>query len=168
MPADTHLTASCICGRVALDMAGAPIVSLICYCDDCQAAARRIEARPAAPAVQGLDGGTAYVVYRKDRVQTTKGADLLEAFKLRPASPTNRVIASCCNTAMFLGFDDSKHWIDIYRARIGAIAPAPQMRVCTKFAPDTSRIPADLPRHAGYPFRLIAKLIGARIGMLFG
>src|SRR5215470_899873 len=95
------LNASCICGRVVLDLKAIPITSLVCYCDDCQAGARQIEALPGAPPVQAPDGGTAYVVYRKDRVQTIEGANLLKALKLRPASPTNRVIASCCNAAMF-------------------------------------------------------------------
>jgi glycosidase len=41
---------SCTCGRVRCQAIGAPIVSLVCYCDDCQEGARNIEALPnAAP-----------------------------------------------------------------------------------------------------------------------
>jgi hypothetical protein len=163
-----RLTASCTCGRVALALQGAPIASLVCYCDDCQAGARQIEALVGAAAVQGPDGGTSYVVYRRDRVRNDRGSDLLKAIKLKPASATNRVIASCCNTAMLLNFDDGKHWVDVYRERIGATAPPPEMRVCAKFAPDPERVPADVPRHAGYSPRFIARLIRARIAMLFG
>jgi hypothetical protein len=168
MKAPMRLTATCACGRVALELNGAPIASLVCYCDDCQAGARQIEALPAASPVQTPDGGTAYVIYRKDRVQKTKGAELLKALKLKPQSPTNRVIASCCNSAMLLNFDDSKHWVDIYPERIGADAPPIQMRVCTKFAPDAASIPADVPRYPKYAMPFLGKLIGAKIAMLFG
>jgi len=168
MLTQTPLKAVCTCGRVVLELKGAPIASLVCYCNDCQAGARQIEALPDAPLVQRPDGGTAYVVYRKDRVQTIKGADLLKALKLRPASATNRVIASCCNAAMLLNFDDGKHWVDIYRDRAGASAPPPEMRVCTKFAPNGASVPPDVPGYPGYAFPFLAKLIGAKIAMLFG
>jgi hypothetical protein len=167
MPARSLLKAYCTCGRVALELRGAPITSLACYCNDCQAGARQIEALPGAPLVQAPDGGTAYAVYRKDRVQTIEGADLLKSLKLKPGSPTNRVIASCCNTAMFLNFDDGKHWVDIYRERAGASAPPLEMRICTKFAPEGASVPCDVPAYAGYPLPFIAKLIGAKLAMLF-
>jgi hypothetical protein len=168
MLAHTPLKAVCTCGRVVLELKGAPITSLVCYCNDCQAGARQIEALPGAPPVQAPDGGTPYVVYRKDRVQTIEGANLLKALKLRPASPTNRVIASCCNAAMFLNFDDGKHWVDIYRERAGASAPPLKMRVCTKFAPKAASVPADVPAYAGYALPFLAKLIGAKLAMLLG
>src|SRR3974390_1858249 len=106
MPAHMPLKAVCTCGRVVVKLKGAAMTSLVCYCNDCQAGARQIEALPGAPPVQAPDGGTAYIVYRKDRVQTIKGANLLKALKLKPASATNRVIASCCNAPMLLNFDD--------------------------------------------------------------
>jgi hypothetical protein len=161
------LKAYCNCGRVALELRGAPITSLVCYCNHCQAGARQIEAQPGAPLVQAPDGGTAYAVYRKDRVQNIEGANLLKSLKLKLASPTNRVIASCCNTAMFLNFDDAKHWVDIYRERLGASAPPLEMRICTKFAPEGASVPADVPAYAGYPLPFIAKLIAAKLAMLF-
>jgi hypothetical protein len=168
MLAHATLNASCICGCVVFELKGTPITCLACYCHDCQAGARQIEALPGALPVQSPDGGTAYVVYRKDRVQTIKGADLLKALKLRPASPTNRMIASCCNAAMLLNFDDGKHWVDIYRDRLGASTPPLKMRVCTKFAPEGAAVLADVPGYAGYPLPFIAKLIGAKLAMLLG
>jgi hypothetical protein len=168
MLAHASLNAFCICGRAVLELKGAPITSLACYCNDCQAGARQIEVLPGAPLVQTPDCGTAYVVYRKDRVQTIKGANLLRALKLRPTSSTNRVIASCCSAAMFLNFDGSKHWVDFYRERIGASAPPLEMRVCTKSAPKGGNVPADVPGYTGYPLPFLAKLIGAKLAMLFG
>lgn len=36
----------CACGSVKLEAHGRPINSVVCYCDDCQEAARRIEVLP--------------------------------------------------------------------------------------------------------------------------
>src|ERR1700761_1323071 len=118
--AESHhptVTANCVCGRVAFQASGTPIVSVICYCDDCREGARQIRLLPHAVTIQEPDGGTAYVAYRKDRVTCLKGASLLRHHKIRENSPTNRVIATCCNCAMLLSFDDGKHWIDLYRFR---------------------------------------------------
>jgi hypothetical protein len=162
------LKARCSCGRVEVELKGVPITSVVCYCDDCQAGARQIEALPGAPRVCAADGGTAYVAYRKDRVRAVKGVELLKVLKLGPTTPTNRVIASCCNSAMYLGFDDSKHWADIYRARIETGAPPPEMLICTKIAPDNSNMPDDIPGFGGYPPRFLAKLMWAKLAMVLG
>ncbi len=160
--------AICACGRVEIEGSGAPIVSLVCYCKDCQEAARRIGDLPGAQPVLDADGGTGYVAYRKDRVKVSKGSELLKRIKLNQKSPTNRLVAGCCNTAMLLNFDDSKHWSDIYRSRVAGTIPPLEMRVCTKWKPDNGALPADVPSYAGYPFRFIRKLMVARIAMMFG
>lgn len=117
-----QLTARCVCGRVLLKLMGAPIVTVICYCDDCQEGARRIESMPDASPVKDADGGTPYLAYRRDRLEFAAGREYLLAHKLRPASTTHRVIASCCHSAMYLGFEDSKPWVDVYRSRLqGAV-----------------------------------------------
>jgi hypothetical protein len=67
---------------------------------------------------------------------------------------------------MYLGFDDSKHWVDVYRSRIQGAAPPLTMRVCTRFAPRPEAVPGDLPRHPGYPLGVIARLLAARIAMM--
>jgi len=38
------LTASCACGAARLEASGKPIIAVVCYCDDCQAAGKGIEA----------------------------------------------------------------------------------------------------------------------------
>ena len=106
---------ACSCGNVELECIGAPITTVVCYCDDCQEGSRQIEALPNARPAQDPDGGTAYVVYRKDRLRCSRGASLLKGYKIRTISTTNRVIATCCNSAMFLNFDDGKHWVDAMR-----------------------------------------------------
>ncbi|HEV2112099.1 MAG TPA: DUF6151 family protein, partial [Gammaproteobacteria bacterium] len=116
-------TVPCACGRVELEAQGEPIICAACYCDDCQEAASRIEALPGANQVKGSDGGTEYIVYRKDRVRYTKGAELLQRQKLRERSPTNRWVAGCCNSAMSVNFDDAKHWVNVYRLRLTGEKP---------------------------------------------
>ena len=158
--------ASCSCGGVELELVGTPITSLVCHCDDCQEASRRIEALPNGRPVRESDGGTAYVSYRKDRVRCVKGGSLLEAHKIRDDSPTKRMVATCCTTAMLLAFDDAKHWVDVYRARIRSDPPPIEMRVCTKFRRDGGELPSDAPSYQGYPVRFLVKLLGARIAMI--
>lgn len=158
----------CACGSVELQAAGAPILSAICYCDDCQEGARRIEVLPGAGKVLDPDGGSAYILFRKDRVRCAKGAALLTDTKLKDTSPTKRVIASCCNSALYLGFDDSKHWLSLYRARFEEALPPVEMRICTKFKPAGVVFADDIPSYPMWPGKFVFKLLGARIAMLLG
>ena len=165
LPTGTNV--SCACGSVVIEALGAPITSVSCYCDDCQEGARQIEALPGAPAVQDPDGGTAYLVYRKDRVRFSKGASLTRNLKIKDKSATNRVAATCCNSAMLLNFDDGKHWVDLYRSRcLGDVMPL-QMRICTKFKPANGDIPNDVPCHSRYPMFFVMKLLVAKAAMMF-
>jgi hypothetical protein len=166
-PPRTMATINCVCGQVAYEAIGTPITCVVCYCDDCQEGARQIESLPFAASVQDPDGGTAYLVYRKDRVRCLKGASLLRHHKIRESSATNRVIATCCNSAMVLTFDDGKHWVDLYRSRCRNDVPPVQMRICTRFKPDSRTIPADVPHCPRYPMSLMAKLVLARVAMSF-
>jgi len=112
-------TAICACGRVALDAVGKPIVSAACYCATCQEAGRQFEALPGAPPLLEADGGTSVVLFRKDRVLCLRGQDLLAEHRLAPDSKTRRVVATCCNSAMFLDFTKG-HWLTLYKERIPA------------------------------------------------
>ncbi len=161
------LTARCACGNVEYEATGDPILGVACYCDDCQEGARRIEALPGAPPVRDPDGGVTYILYRKDRIRCVKGGDRLQSHKLKPKTDTNRVVASCCNSAMALTFDDSKHWVPVNRARLQN-APPVDMRICTKFAPDAAAIPRDVLVYPGFSVRFIWKLLGARLAMALG
>ena len=162
----SRTTARCSCGGVELEAIGAPIVSAVCYCDDCQEGSRLIEALPNARPVRDSDGGTAYLVYRKDRVKCSRGSQFLRGYKIRETSPTNRIVATCCNSAMLLNFDDGKHWVDIYRARLQGDIPAVQMRICTKFKAEGGDVPNDVPGYRSFPLKFLVKLLAARIAML--
>ena len=162
----TDSRATCVCGRVELRLIGNPIVTSVCYCDDCQAGARQLAALPGAP-LAGDDGGTAFVLFPKDRVQCTSGDSALKAYKLQDKSVTNRVVATCCNAPMLMNFDNARHWVPVYRARLLGIAPPIQMRICTKFKPDNVELPDDIPSYPSYPPKLLVKLLAARVSMLF-
>src|ERR1700722_4498136 len=103
----TDSRATCACGRLELRLIGNPIVTSVCYCDDCQAGARQLAALPGAP-LAGDDGGTAFVLFPKDRVQCTSGDSELKAYKLQDKSVTNRVVATCCNSPMLMNFDKDR------------------------------------------------------------
>jgi hypothetical protein len=165
--AQTSVVFSCSCGRVEMKAFGAPITSVVCYCDTCQEGSRAIEALPNAGPVRDLDGGTAYVSYRSDRVTTSKGAELLSPLKIDETA-TSRVYARCCNSPMLMKFADARHWVSVYRARFQSDVPALEFRICTKFKSDTAEIPNDVPSSAMYPPGLLVKLLKAKIAMVFG
>ena len=160
-------TSACVCGRVRCEAVGAPIVSAVCYCDSCQDGGRLIEALPGAPAVRDPDGGTPYLTFRDDRFRCVTGEELLVGYKLGDRAPTQRFVASCCNTGMFLKFGPG-HWVSAYRARFGPDAPPIEMRNQTRYRQADTAIPGDAPSYPGFPARLFAKLIAARIAMLVG
>ena len=137
-------SASCRCGKVELQIVEAPILRGICYCTSCQKAGRQHQAVPGADAALAEDGGTDYVLYRKDRVRCVQGGDLFEERRLKPSSPTRRMYARCCNTAMFLDFTKG-HWLTVYRGRL----------------------PNDMPNYAGGSAKFMLKLLGAWIAMGF-
>lgn len=169
MPAlpTSRLISSCVCGSVMLETVGPLIAAVACHCADCQAAGHQIEGNPGAAAVLDLSHGTAFLLFRKDRMRRAKGADLLRGLKLRPSSPTSRYVATCCNSMMYLGFDDSKHWVSMNRNRFAGDVPPVRMRICTSSMP-SGALRKDLPCFRSYPIRFIAKLILAGVLIRLG
>ena len=160
--------ARCSCGNVEIETVGIPIASAVCYCDSCQEGSRQIEALTNAVPILDPDGGTAYVLYRKDRIKYSKGAELLKGYKIDEKSSTSRVVATCCNSAMVMQFDDARHWVPVFRGRFQGDIPPLQWRVCTKFKPENAKIPNDIPSSKMYPVGLMVKLLASRISMLLG
>jgi hypothetical protein len=159
------MTAACVCGRVEVEAIGAPIACGVCYCDDCQEGARRIEALPGAHAVAEADGRTSCILYRKDRIKCSKGVSLLKNHKITDNSVTNRVVAICCSSAMFMNFDDTRHWVAAYRSRFHGDIPPVQMRICTRYKSEAVALPNDVPSYPGYRMKFMAKLLGAWVAM---
>lgn len=81
--ADGMRTARCSCERVEIEAFGTPVTSAVCYCDTCQKGSRQIEALTNAVPILDPDGGTAYVLYRKDRIKYSRGAELLKKIRSR-------------------------------------------------------------------------------------
>jgi hypothetical protein len=147
-------------------VAGSPILIASCHCSDCREAGRQIEQLADAPSARDPDGGTSLVLFRKDRVQCLSGGESLKEHRLKPDSPTRRVFASCCNSAMFLDFTKG-HWLSLYRNRFSAGAPPLQMRIMTKERRQGVEFSDGLPDYAGHSGKFMRKLIAAWIAMGF-
>lgn len=160
--------ARCRCDAVELAFAGSPMTASVCYCKDCQEAARRIGALPGAACMADENGGTQFVLFRADRMTKRKGAELLQAQKLNDKTATSRYVTSCCNSAMYLQVDRIGHWVSVYAGRFPDETFPPRMRINTKSAPDPGSVPNDVPGFAGFPLRFLAKLATARLAMLVG
>jgi hypothetical protein len=162
----THV-AHCRCGAVEVGAWGEPIAVNVCYCDDCQDAAGRLAASAnSEPAASG-DGGTEFMLFRRDRIACTRGADRLQAMRLTDASKTRRMIAGCCATPMYLAFDDKRPWVSAFRASFGGDAPPVEMRICTRFRRSEERVEDGLPSHPGYPPSMMVRILAAWPRMLF-
>lgn len=159
--------ASCTCGNVRFEAVGNPFLANACYCGDCRAAAAAIGNLPGASSPAEADGGTEYLLYRKDRIACTKGESLLVPMRLDPKSATKRLIAGCCNSAMAMAFDDSRHWVSAYRRRFENSPPPIELRICMGDARAVNSRPDNVPTFKGYPARMMFKLVGARLAMTF-
>tara|TARA_R110002096_G_scaffold436100_2_gene667771 strand:- start:22052 stop:22468 length:417 start_codon:yes stop_codon:yes gene_type:complete len=113
------------------------------------------------------NGGTPFILYRKDRIAALQGTEHLSEFRLTPKSKTRRVIATCCNTPVFLEFQGG-HWLSLY----GCLwpegsAPPPDLRTMTSDLPADSSLPDDILNCKRQSGRFMLKLLGAWIAMGF-
>jgi hypothetical protein len=161
-----RISAHCHCGKVELQIVGAPILRGICYCASCQEAGRRDRAVLGVDSIVAEDGGTDCVLYRKDRVRCVQGGDLFEERRLKPGSPTRRMYARCCNTAMFLDFTRG-HWLTVYRGRLPSDIPPATMRMMTAERPGSMILPDDMDNYPGHSGKFMLKLLRAWMAMGF-
>ena len=120
----------CRCGATAFENAGTPITVATCHCESCVAAAREFERAPGAPDVLSKDGGVVYALFRKDRVTLVRGRENLTEHRLTPESPTRRVVATCCNSPMFLDFAPG-HWLSLFGCSLDDQTLRPRMQAQT-------------------------------------
>lgn len=158
--------AACRCGQTAIELTGAPILSATCYCESCRTAGHGFERDLGAPQTVNASGGVDYCSYRKDRVKIARGALCLREFRLKPESPTRRVVAGCCNSPMFVDYTPG-HWLTIFRDRLPATAPGSQMLLMTKDKPEGAVLPSDIPAYASMPPGFMFKLIASWAAMGF-
>lgn len=169
MTKDKAYVFRCACGQVEIQASGDPITTIACYCDDCQAGARHIESLPNAPKVLDAQGGTDIALYRTDRVQYTKGKDLLKPHKNREGTVTNRHYSSCCHTQMLADFDNWQPWVSLYKHTAVKDFPDLEMRIFTKFSPSPEDISKDVPVYStfpkSFPFRMLKVFLAMRLGL---
>ena len=96
-----------------LELQGEPILVSECLCDSCRAAADRLATLPGARNILTSNGVTPSAEYRKDRVRVLSGAEHLSVFRLSADAGSRRVVATCCNTPIFLEMKGA-HWLSIY------------------------------------------------------
>ena len=65
--------AQCRCGAVEIGAWSEPLVVTACYCDDCQAASERLAVSSNSPPLASADGGTEFMVFRRDRIALHAG-----------------------------------------------------------------------------------------------
>ena len=157
----------CVCGHTHLVVAGRHIMSVECCCTSCRTASRHFERLPGGRPILTGYGATSYVLYRKDRVRVVSGREKLKAYKLSTETPTQRVVATCCNTPVFLNFKPG-HWLSIYGALWpdGARPPL-EMRAMTKDMERGVVLPNDVPNAQTYPLSFFLRLFGAFVAMGF-
>ena len=162
-------SSSCACGRVRCQAVGAPIVSLVfAIATIARKAPVELKRCRMRQSFRDADGGTPLLAYRDDRFRCSSGEELLVGYKITERSPTRRMVASCCNSAMFLKYAPG-FWVSAYRARFeGDDLPPLEMRDQIEHRRADSDPPRDVPCYRGFPMRLFAKIISARIAMLLG
>lgn len=165
--AESHLL-RCKCGAVECVGHGAPILTVACYCDDCQSAAHALEALPGAPPIMDPDGGTTLTLFRANRFSATRGGEILKPHKLRPSSATSRMVANCCNSTMYLHFDKGPHWVSVVGNRLVGDKPPVRFRVMTKFRNCTLPFPDNAPVATGFSVRFLGIMIRDAVAAKFG
>lgn len=157
----------CSCGAVAFALKGGPILAAECHCTSCRAAGERLEALPDAVAIREPNGGTRFVLWRKDRVRPLRGTEHLRSFRLGPDAHTERVVAVCCQAPMYLTFKGG-HWLSLYARRWpDGAAPPPELRTMTRDAPESLDLPDDIPNARTQTLGFFAKLLAAWARMGF-
>ncbi len=93
--------------------------------------------------------------------------ELLAEHRLTDDSKTRRVVATCCNTPMFLDLTQG-HWLSIYGALWpeGAL-PKLDLRTVTKHAPPGVVLPDDVPNARTHNVNFFFRLIMAWAAMGF-
>lgn len=157
---------ACSCGNVRLAVTGRPIITAECHCNSCREAGAHFARMDGAPDFRSPNGGTPFVMMRKDRVAIVAGGHYLKAFHLGE-STTRRVVATCCNTPVFLEFKGG-HWLSLYSSIWpGGAIPAIKLRTMTSDLADPAILDHAVPAGGRHTLGFYARLLGAWIAMGF-
>ena len=161
----THI--GCACGQTRLEVTGSPILVSECLCNSCRAAAGRLATLPGARNTLTTYHATPSAEYRKDRIRILSGEENLKEFRLSPTAGTRRVVATCCNTPVFLEMKGA-HWLSLYLHLWPEEArPKAELRTMVGDLADTSGLPSDMPNLKTHTVAFYAKLLAAWIAMGF-
>ncbi len=161
------ISLKCSCGQTCLDVTGSPIASVECCCTSCQVSGLKLQQLRGAPQVLTDYETTPFVMYRKDRVRFVSGVETLREIRMSPDAKTRRVVATCCNTPIFLEFLQG-HWLSIYAGLWPDDARPPlDMRTMAGDLPTSVTLPDDVPNPKKHSLGFYAKLMGAWIAMGF-
>ena len=161
------ITLSCACGRFNVELLGDPFVTAECHCASCRKGSQLLSALPTSHGVTAENGGTPYVLYRKDRVRFPDGTSLLRGYRLSDKAPTRRVVSTCCNTPIFVEFNGG-HWLSLYASLWPSEAqPTMQIRTQVGDTPAGTSLDSTLPAGFGTTAGFYAKLLAVWIAMGF-
>jgi hypothetical protein len=157
-------TLACPCGRFHLEVIGEPLIAAECHCRSCRTAAVQMNT---VPEMANAQGGTPYVLYRKDRVRFPDGTGLLLGHRLLPDAPTRRVVTTCCNAPIFVEFNGG-HWLSLY-ASLWPAGERPPMEIRTQTAnvPQGTELDDSLPSGKWTTAGFYARLLAAWMAMGF-
>ncbi len=164
---DSSVNLQCRCGKVKLAVSGKPIITAECYCTSCRTAGEKLQLLEGAGSVLSEHGGTHFVMYRKDRIRFLAGTENLKSYRLTASSSSRRVVASCCQTPVFLEFKGG-HWLSLYsglwpQERL----PAIEIRTMTSDLPKNWVLPVDALNSKRHTLSFFRKLLTAWIAMGF-
>ncbi|AOF93485.1 DUF6151 family protein [Sinorhizobium sp. RAC02] len=161
----THI--GCACGQTHLEVAGNPILVSECLCNSCRAAAGRLATLPGARNTLTAYHATPAAEYRKDRIRILSGEENLKEFRLSPTARSRRVVATCCNTPVFLEMKGA-HWLSLY-LHLWPVETRPkaELRTMVGDLADPSGLPSDMPNLKTHTVTFYAKLLAAWIAMGF-
>ena len=160
----TTYSLACRCSNVQLPVDGPHIATVECLCESCQAAARTLEALPGAVSILDGKGATPFVMHRKDRVLISAGQNKLKSYRLSDDAGTRRVVASCCNTPIFMELKGG-HWLSIYAA-LWHPNERPKLEMRT-MAGTRDDLPNDVPNLKTHSLSFYGRLFGAWARMGF-
>lgn len=158
---------ACRCGRFKMEVEGSHIASVECLCSSCRKAGAVLNALPGASPVMDDKGATFFVMHRKDRAHILSGAEHLKAYRLSAGAPTQRVVAACCNTPVFLEFKGG-HWLSLYgHLWTDSDRPPLEMRTMTGDLEHPASLPDDVPNLKRHSLAFYGRLFAAWVRMGF-